>query len=546
MGEPDHFEGGVRTNRGSARPPATNRAESPADVSSEVLDERAKLRGVVEASIDGIITIDERGVIESVNPAAMRIFGYSTEEMVGRNVSILMPDPDRSGHDRYVGNYLQTGAARIIGIGREVVGLRKSGERFPMDLAISEVRLADRRIFTGWVRDITDRKATEAKERESHALLRAVVEAISDPIFAKGLDGRYNVANTSLAEVAGRTLDEIIGRTDAELFGPDDADAIATADKHILETGEPRTYELVTQLAGELRVFEVNKAPFRDAEGNLIGVRGISRDITLRKRAEQQAQERQAALAHLDRLRSMSQLATGLAHELNQPLGAIGNYAAAAKGMLASPHVKPQRVEEVLVSIVDEIERAGQIIKRMRSFVRKQTTTIQVTDANSIAREAIAILSYALRQAKIVPRMELADRLLPVHADTIQIQQVLVNLVRNATDAMESVPPGSRMLTVRTSQRGDDFVVFEVMDNGCGVSPENQARIFDAFFTTKKQGLGIGLALCRTIIEDHRGQLSFRANPSGAGLTFEFTLRCAKTGPTVPFRKQQETYENRI
>jgi two-component system sensor kinase FixL len=361
-------------------------------------ENEARLRGVLESAVEGIVTIDERGIVESVNSSVGKTFGYATQELIGRNVRMLMPSPYATSHDQYLRNYLSTGERKIIGIGREVVGRRKDGSTFPIDLSVSEVYVGGRRIFTGIIRDITTRRA-----------------------------------------------------------------------------------------------------------------------------AEDRAQERQVELAHLGRVRTMSQMASGLAHELNQPLGAIANYARASRSMVESARGEPVKIAAALAEIQSEALRAGAIINRLRGFVKKNQPSSRRADVNELISDAIRLMSFELRNVGVEPELNFAKDLPPVFVDHIQIGQVLINLIRNALDAMQSAPISARHLTMMTSRGNDGLVEIAVCDKGCGVPPESLPHIFEAFFTTKPSGLGLGLGLCRTIVEDYGGRLIAETNSTG-GMTFRFTL----------------------
>lgn len=492
---------------GSAR---TAEFATEADLAAELL----RLKGMIDAAVDGILTIDDLGRVESANGAAARMFGRGAGEIVGQ-------EPDR-----FISGLTLGELRRRTGQSEEATGVRGEGEPFPMDVAVSDLEFAGRHAFLVIVRDLTARKKAEAADRDRNNLLRAVVEAVADPIFAKDLDGRYIEANAAIVNLTGIAKDDVIGRTDEELFGAELARPIREADHEVLSSGETQTYEVSGDVTGTMKHFEITKGPFFDGSGNIIGLRGICRDITERKETEHHVREQQSALAHLERLRTLGQMATGLAHELNQPLGAIGNYAAAARVMLEMG-APANKADEILAEIIKEAARAGEIIRRMRGFARKQVPASQREDPNAMVHETMGMMAYDLRAANVEPLLDLGIAMPAVDADPIQVQQVLVNLVRNAIDAMEKVPEGERKLVVRTFPAGDDHVAFQVSDNGCGVKAEDVAKVFDAFYTTKRHGLGVGLALCRTIVEDHRGQLGVRRNADGVGMTFEFTLRRA-------------------
>jgi C4-dicarboxylate-specific signal transduction histidine kinase len=220
----------------------------------------------------------------------------------------------------------------------------------------------------------------------------------------------------------------------------------------------------------------------------------------------------------------MGQMASGLAHELNQPLGAIANYSMACRAMLTGGADKRDRVIEALHDIQSEALRAGEIINRLRGFVKKQQPNARPRDVNEIVNDTLRLMAFDLRSAGVKPALDLPGHLPPVLADSVQIGQVLVNLVRNALDAMLEVPIADRGLAITTARTAGGFVSIAITDRGCGAPKEALPRIFDAFFTTKPSGLGIGLSLCRTIVEDHGGKLSAENNAAG-GMTFSLTLR---------------------
>ena len=226
------YDGAYRYMRSIARPRYSENGEylgyvgSTIDVTSvreaqdKLREGMARLTAVVGTAADAIITIDDRGLIDSVNPATERMFGYAGTELVGRNVALLMPEPYASAHDGYLENYRSTGVRQVIGVGREVVGRRKDGSSFPIDLSVSEVMLGGGgRLFTGIVRDATARRAAERDLRASHALLRAVVEGITDPVYVKDVEGRYLLANSAMAASVGRPSSDVVGSTDGDLFG---------------------------------------------------------------------------------------------------------------------------------------------------------------------------------------------------------------------------------------------------------------------------------------------------------------------------------------
>jgi two-component system sensor kinase FixL len=354
-----------------------------------------QLQSIVNAVPDAIITISRDGIIDFFNPAAERMFGYRADEVIGQNVKILMPSPYREQHDGYLSRYLTTGEKRILGIGRVVVGKRKDGSTFPMELAVGEASMAGRPVFAGLIRDISERRAME------------------------------------------RQLHEV-----------------------------------------------------------------------------------QADLIHVSRLSAMGDLASALAHELNQPLTAINNYVLSAQRLLQGDPEQRKRVSEILTKTAEQTMRAGEIIRHLRNFIQRREPEREPLDINRVIDEATALAFIGMREKNIEVAYERGTDIPPVTIDKIQIQQVIINLIRNSVDAMDGMK--HRKLRLATRIESDEIRI-SIADTGCGVSPEVVDRLFMPFVTTKSEGLGVGLSISRTIVEDHGGTLWFESNVD-SGTTFHLTL----------------------
>jgi len=365
---------------------------------ADALAREAHFKSILDTVPDAMIVIDERGMIQSFSSAAERLFGYGGDEVLGTNISRLMPSPYRENHDAYVERYLATGERRIIGIGRVVVGERKDGSTFPMELAVGEMRSSNQRFFTGFIRDLTERQQTEAR-----------------------------------------------------------------------------------------------------------------------------LQELQSELVHISRLTAMGEMASALAHELNQPLTAIANYLKGSQRLLADePGDRPAMLRDALDKAADQALRAGQIIRRLRDFVARGEAERRVESAKKLAEEAGALALVGVKDLGVRVRFRFDPTVDLVLADKVQIQQVLLNLIRNAVDAMEGCP--RRELVISTMAADDSMVAITVADTGTGVAPEMASQLFQPFITTKRQGMGVGLSISRTIVEAHGGRISCEPNPGG-GTIFRFTLR---------------------
>jgi two-component system sensor kinase FixL len=357
----------------------------------------AHLRSILDTVPDAMVVIDDVGRIMSFSRAAERLFGYAESELVGENVSALMPSPDRERHDGYLERYKTTGEKRIIGIGRLVSGRRRDGTTFPMELAVGEARIGEQRVFTGFIRDLTER---QEYEKRLHTL--------------------------------------------------------------------------------------------------------------------------QDELAHVSRVTAMGTLATSIAHELNQPLTAIANYVETASDLLVDPTPDTVAVvREALDECARESIRAGQIVRRLRDYIARGETDRQVVPLGRLVSEAsaLAFVSVGSQAVEFDVRIGPDDRVL---VDRVQIQQVLLNLIRNAIEAMQE--SGRRELVISTSSGEDGMLMVSVADTGPGIAPEIASQLFQPFVTTKRQGMGVGLSISRTIVESHGGRIWVDPNPEG-GTIFRFTVR---------------------
>jgi two-component system sensor kinase FixL len=370
------------------------------EAAAPVLKEReAHLRSIFDTAPEAMIVINDAGTIQSYGASAERMFGWAPAEVIGRNISVLMPEPFRSQHDDYLRRYLSTGERRIIGSGRIVVGARKDGTTFPMELAVGEVRSGDVRFFTGFVRDLTEARESEARVREL-----------------------------------------------------------------------------------------------------------------------------QAEVVHISRLSAMGEMASSLAHELNQPLSAIANYLNGAKRLLERAPENDVRVSEAIGKAADQAVRAGDIIRRLRDFLARGEGERTVESLAKLVHEACGLALLGAKESGVEAHYQIDPHLDRVIVDRVQIQQVIVNLVRNAIDAMQG--QARRQLLVSTSVQ-DDLAVVSIADSGPGLDPVAAERLFQPFVTTKPTGMGVGLSISRTIIEAHGGRIWTEPNPSG-GAIFHFTVRLAQ------------------
>ncbi|MCC6731555.1 MAG: PAS domain S-box protein [Chthonomonadales bacterium] len=487
----------------------------------DLRESEARLRSIVETAVDGMIAIDEAGVVEMFNPAAERIFGYKAEEVLGHNVSMLMPSPDREEHDGHIARYLETGERRIIGIGREVAGLRKDGTVFPLDLAVGEVALERGRLFTGIARDITDRKRAEERLRRAYARNRALLHAIPDRIYRVREDGRC--ADVHADPDASSDGAESLRLSD--VMPPRAAAECLRRVKETLRTGSQQAFDYSVHEGRVVRGFEARIAANGDDEATL-----MVRDMTERKQLHEQ-------LLQAQKMEATGLLAGGVAHDFNNLLTAILGYAEMAR----TPGTTEPSVRDCIEHIERAAERASDLTRQLLAFARRQIIETQLVDLASL----VASMGRLLR--RLIPEnIELEVRqergLWTARVDPGQMEQVILNLAVNARDAM----PDGGLLTIETSNVVLDeeyarhhvsvvpgeHVLLAVSDTGVGMTEEVRERIFEPFFTTKEvgKGTGLGLAVSYGIVKQLGGDIWVYSEP-GRGTTVKVYVPRAVGSP---------------
>jgi two-component system sensor kinase FixL len=492
--------------------------------------QRLEYRAILDAAVDAIVIVDHEGRIQEFSRAAERVFGYLRDEIVGRNVTELMPEPNRSQHDSYMRRYVATREARIIGVGREVTAQRKDGTVFSCDLAVGQVQGVEPPRFVGFIRDTTERKAAEEQLQRSETELKVAQDLA-------GL-GNYVVYPDSpeldyLSPQMYRIYDEPPGTPRpsrdeyiARQVHPGDrkrvADAFDRMDAgHALDV----EYQVVLQDGTVKHLHHLAQA-VRDHAGQVVKYIGTIHDITDRRRAEDEARILQERLMHFSRLSTMGEMAAGLAHEINQPLSAIATYARACQRLIGQPEQGLDDVVTALGQINAQALRAGEVIRRLRNFVKNREVKREVVDCARLLEDLRTLAETDARLHDIRLRIECEEPLPVVHADPIQLQQVILNLVRNAIDAMTGVPEDRREVVLTTRQTTEREIEITVADRGNGLAPEATEHLFNPFFTTKASGTGLGLAISRSIVRAHGGRLWHTSN-DGVGVRFHFTLPVA-------------------
>lgn len=360
---------------------------------------------------------------------------------------------------------------------------------------------------------------------ESETRLRAIIESEPECVKLQASDGTVLEINPAgLKLLDADSPEDVIGNPIYNVVAPDFT-AFYKENMRRVFAGESVVYEFkAITLKGRICWMETHAVPLRDEQGAVYALLGITRDTTEHKWAMDQARQHQLELARVARLSTMGEMATGLAHELNQPLAAIANFTRGCIHRLRSGKVAPAELIEPLEEVCEQAERAGEIMRHVRDFVRKSEPQMMAADINQIVRSVTKFVELETRQQNAHVTLDLADDLPQVQADAIMIEQVVCNLVRNAVEAMVESNSPQREITICTKRHDAGAIMVEVGDTGPGINALIADKIFDQFFTTKREGVGMGLSISRSIIESHGGKL--RAQPrTDKGTVFAFSLR---------------------
>lgn len=463
-----------------------------------------------------IAFFDANGQIGMVNPEWERTLGWTLKEIRERNLDIfaeLYPDPRyRQMVREYLGS--PSGARREFEV--------RVRDGFVIDMVARVVQLSDGSTL-GIGRDITEQKRAE----QAQLRLAAIVASSDDAIISKDMNGIIMSWNDAAERIFGYTRTEAVGQPITIIIPPE----LSNEEREILRrlrNGEHiQHYETirVTKQGNKVNV-SLTISPMRNSEGQVVGASKIARDITEHLRAEHALQEAQSELARVTRVAAMGELAAAIAHEVNQPLGAVVTNGSASLRWLAGQPPNLEEVREAIERTVREANRASDVIRRIRALLQKGPPQMERLDVNLVILEVLTLSGSEILRGGVVVRTELAD-VPAVLGDRVQLQQVILNLILNSIDAMSTITDRPRELLVKSS-RHPNGVLIQVHDSGEGVDPKQADHIFEAFFTTKPQGIGMGLSIGRSIIEAHGGRLWFTPG-SSHGVVFQFTVPKADT-----------------
>ena len=485
-------------------------------------EERHRL--VVETAPDAVISMDESGAIQFANPATLGVFGYEPAELIGKPLTVLMPEFIRKVHEAGFSRYLATGQRHINWQGTELTGLRKNGQEFPVEVSFGELVKNGHRIFTGFVRDISERKLAEDKLRASERTLRQLTETIPQMLWSAEADGAIDYCNQRVLDYTGLSPEQVRGAGWMNSVHRDDIEKMTQAWTAAVLTGGPFQYEFRGRRAADnaYRWCISSALPLRDQEGRVIKWFGSVVDLHDWKEAQQALRMTQAELARVSRLTTMGELAASIAHEVNQPLTAVTNNSNACLRLLAADNLKPEVLRRALAEIVADGNRASAVVTRIRGFIKKEPAEKSKLDINDVIQEVLTLADRELSENQVLLERQLTEALPLVSADRVQMQQVLLNLIINGIEAMAAVTNRTRSLSIQSRIDDSGDVLVAVCDSGTGLSSEAR-RLFTPFFTTKPNGMGMGLSISRSLVESHGGRLWAEPN-SPHGAVFCFTL----------------------
>jgi PAS domain S-box-containing protein len=489
-------------------------------------ENEGRFRTLAETATDGIISIDDHSTIRYVNPAAAQMFGYEPAEMLGENLTCLMPESFRQVHLNSVRRYVTTGQKHVPWRAIELTGRHKSGRQFPIEVSFAEDIRNGRHFFTGIVRDVTDRKRAEEALRESEQRLLAIVDNTTALIFIKDLELRYVLVNREYERLFGMGRDQIRGKTDFDIHPHAVAETLRANDRQVIESGGPAQFEEVVLSEGSAHYYVVVKFLLCDEVDKPYAICGIATDISELKQAQEDLRSTAAELAHITRVMTLGEITSSIAHEINQPLGAIVNYGSAGLRLLTTGPANLTEIAAALSAIVDDANRASAIIARIRALAKKAPLEMEALPVRDVVTDILPLVRHELTGRRIVLKTVLPGDLCPVRGDRIQLQQVLLNLVINSIEAMNEVPEDRRQLLIEAQSHVSEdksFVTIKVTDSGSGLKEEDLPNLLKTFYTTKPEGMGMGLAISRSIVEAHGGRLWATPN-ADLGATFQFTL----------------------
>ena len=500
--------------------------------SSEQNDQRFKtLQAIHDEAVDAIITINDVGIIATVNPATESLFGCNASEVIGQNVKILMPNPYHDAHDGYLKSYTSTGVKKIIGIGREVIGKRGDGSTFPIHLAVSEIKVGDERMFAGVIRDLTEFKRLESQET---ALGRIIEDSLNEIYIFDVESFLFVQVNLGARENLGRTFAELRTMTPVDIKPEFDEPTFRSKIQPLVDDEVSRLEFETAHLRKNGSTYDVEvhvqKAKFQNRPVFVAFILDIARRRLMEREVNKQRdaiqaeleqlvssrtselRDTQAELVRSEKFATLGKVSGGIAHEIRNPLNAIKT---SAYYLLNANNASPEKVEEHLQRIDRQVSMIDNVVTALSDVAKMPEANLTPVSIQSTITSAVESVSFPSDVEVVI---ELPEDLPEVLADDNQIEIAFKNLLRNARDAMH----GGGTIKV-AADVNEEEVMFHVTDTGTGISPENLQQILEPLFTTKARGMGLGLSITLAIVEKNRGKLKVNSE-LGKGSQFSIHL----------------------
>jgi PAS domain S-box-containing protein len=503
---------------------------------TELKRSQAHKAAILDSSLDCIVAVDHEGCITEFNPAAERVLGYRREDVLGKHLAdVIIPPSLRQKHRSGFARHLATGESRVLGQRLEMTALCANGREIPVEITIARIQQDGPPSFTGYLRDITSRKQNENALLEVHAKLaqseerwRSVFESSAIGVALTDLNGQFIATNPVYQKMLGYTEEELGQLSFIDITVEEDRGLSSMLVEELLE--------------GKHRQFQIEKQ-YRRKNGSLVWVRNsvslvpgskrvpgfllaLSEDVTRRHTVEAALDKSRSDLAHVARVSMLSALTASIAHEVNQPLSGIVTNASTCLRMLDAHPPNVEGARETARRTIRDGNRASEVVTRLRALFSKKNATLEPFDLNEAAKEVIALSLSELQRNRVILQPDYAADLPTVLGDRIQIQQVILNLIRNGSDAMSTVDDRPRELWIRTERDESGGARLSVKDTGVGIEPQAEEKLFEAFYTTKVDGMGIGLSVSRSILDSHLGRLWALRN-EGPGATLLFVIPCS-------------------
>jgi PAS domain S-box-containing protein len=487
-------------------------------------DERTRL--IVETALDAVVTMNSQGLITSWNRQAEIIFGWSPAEAIGRHMAhLIIPEQHRTAHEVGLRHFLTTGEGPILRRRIEIMAIRRTGAEFPVELEVVPVRLRHDWVFSAFIRDITESRLAAEKLRASELHLRRTTETIPGMLWSATAEGSIDYCNTRVLDYTGFSAEDLMGDGWLRLLHTDDADQAAGLWKSCVTTGAPYRVEIraFRRTDRMYRWCVMSALPLLDQQGRIVKWYGTVVDMHDWKQAQEDLRNAQAELAHVNRVMTMGELTASIAHEVSQPLASI---IASGDSCTAWLENEPPHLEKARASVnrvIQAATQASETVQRLRALFRKTTSAATSVDVNGAIEDTLSLVHHEAQRNNIVLRTELEPGVPPVSADRVQLQQVILNLTMNGIESVARLDHEPRWVVLRSTLSGPGELRVSVEDTGVGIEAEHADRLFAPFFTTKPEGIGMGLPICRSIIEAHGGRL-WAAKNEPRGATFHFTL----------------------